>query len=82
MILYFFTFAMLIDKGMNGALLFEIVTSVLFVLYFVFINRVAFEILKFLYRNKPASHKLLSLMKMNELAMEPDDLVGVIENRR
>jgi len=82
MILYFFSFAMLIDKGMNSALMFEIVTSILFVLYFVYINRAAFAILKFLNRNKSVRSNLLSLMDGNELAMKSDALAGLIESRR
>jgi len=82
MILYFFSFAMLIDKGMNSALMFEIVTSILFVLYFVYINRAAFAMLKFLNRNKSVRSNLLSLMDGNELAMKSDALAGLIESRR
>jgi len=82
MILYFFSFAMLIDKGMKGALMFEIVTSILFVLYFVYINRAAFIILKFLNRKKTVYSDLLSLMTVSELAMKPDALAGLIESRR
>lgn len=82
MILYFFSFAMLIDKGMNGALLFELATTVLFVLYFIFINKAAFSLLKYFNRNKPVSRELLRKMKYSELAMKSDELSGVIESRR
>jgi uncharacterized membrane protein (DUF485 family) len=82
LIVYFFTFGMLIDKGMDGALMFEIVTSILFVLYFIFINQSAFAILKYLNRNKPQYKDVLTLMTVSDLAMKPDALSVIIENRR
>ena len=82
LILYFFTFAMLIDKGMNGVLMFEIVTSILFVLYFIFINQAAFSILKFLNRKKSQYNDVLSLMSVSDLALRPDALSDIIASRR
>ena len=82
LILYFFSFAMLIDKGMNAALWFEIITSVLFVIYFIFINRAAFAILKFLNRNNSQNSDILALMSVSELLMKPDALSDIIANRR
>lgn len=82
MILYFFSYAMLIDRGMTGVLMFEIVTSILFVLYFIYINQAAFVVLKFLHRNKPQLNDMLSLMNASDLAMKADALNSVIESRR
>ena len=82
MILYFFSYAMLIDRGMTGILMFEIVTSILFVLYFVYINQAAFVLLKFLHRRKPHLNDMLSLMNASDLAMTADALNEVIESRR
>lgn len=82
MILYFFSYAMLIDRGMTGALMFEIVTSVLFVLYFIYINQAAFVVLKFIHRNKPQLKEMLSLVNASDLAMKADALNAVIESRR
>ena len=82
MILYFFSYAMLIDRGMTGVLMFEIVTSVLFVLYFIYINQAAFVILKFIHRNKPQVREMLSLMNASDLMLKADALNSVIESRR
>lgn len=82
LIIYFFTFAQLIDKGMNAALWFEIITSVLFVLYFIFINQAAFVILKLLKGNKPEYRQVLSVIKVADLSMKPDALSEIIESRR
>lgn len=82
MILYFFSYAMLIDRGMNGALIFEIVTSILFVLYFIYINQAAFVILRFIHRKKPQLSDMLSLMNASDLAMNAETLSNVIESRR
>ena len=82
LILYFFSFATLIDKGMNTALWFEIVTSILFVIYFIFINKAAFFILKILNRNKSPNRDILSLMNVSELSMQPEALSDVIASRQ
>ena len=82
MILYFFSYAMLIDRGMNGALIFEIVTSILFVLYFIYINQAAFVILRFIHRKKSQLSDMLSLMNASDLAMNAETLSNVIESRR
>ena len=82
MILYFFSYAMLIDRGMNGTVIFEIVTSILFVLYFFKINQAAFVILKFIHRKKAQLSDMLSLMNASDLAMEAGALSAVIESRR
>ena len=82
LLLYFFSFAMLIDKGMVGALWFEIITSIMFVIYFIFINKAAFAILKILSRNNPGKNDILSLIDVSELAMKPEALTDVIESRR
>lgn len=82
LIVYFFSFAMLIDRGMHGMLMFEIITSVLIVFYYIFINRAAFAILKILYKNKSPYNDLLSLMQVTEVNMKPDALLQIIESRR
>ena len=81
LILYFFTFAMLVDKGMHGALMFQIITSVLFVFYFIFMNQAAFAILKILKKNKPQFREILPLMQVPDLSMEPEALTAKIESR-
>lgn len=41
---YFFTFATLIDHGMFGLLLIEIVTSIGFIFAYIFMNRISFRL--------------------------------------
>lgn len=82
MILYFFSFATLIDKGMSGLLWFEIITSIVFLIYFVFINRAAFAILKILCRKNSRKREILALMDVTELSMKPEALSDIIESRR
>lgn len=81
LLLYFFTFAMLVDKGMHGALMFQIITAVLFVFYFIFINQAAFVILKLLKKNKTQYREILPLMQAPDLSMEPEALTAKIESR-
>lgn len=52
LLLYFFSFASLIDHGLTKLLLVEIITSILFVLAFIFLNSLSFYIVKLLYKNR------------------------------
>lgn len=45
MIIYFFTFATLIDHGMRGALYFELISSIAFVFGFIYLNRLGYWLL-------------------------------------
>jgi len=54
MIIYFFTFAMLIDHGLVGALYFELLSTIAFVFAFIYLNRLGFWLLK----KRFAKHRL------------------------
>jgi hypothetical protein len=47
MSVYFFSFATLIDHGMFGALLVEIISSVAFVFAYIFMNALSFRLTRF-----------------------------------
>lgn len=82
MILYFFSFATLIDKGMYGMLTFEIVSSILFVLAIIYINRFSFVLLRMRYKNKPPYRDLFPYVSYLDLSGKPGEISQAIENRR
>ena len=82
MILYFFSYATLIDKGMYGMLTFEIVTSILFILAIIYINWVSFVLLKMRYKNKLPYKDVLQYLSYLDLSGKPGEISRMIENRR
>ncbi|MGD8558509.1 MAG: hypothetical protein PVG89_11150 [Gammaproteobacteria bacterium] len=82
MILYFFSFATLIDRGMYAMLAFEIVTTVLFVAALIYLNRVSFVLLKMRYKNKPPYKEVLSCVSYTELAQDANKVSQTVESCR
>ena len=52
MILYFFSYATLIDHGLTGFLFFEIISSILFILALIFLNPLSFFVVRLIYGNR------------------------------
>ncbi|WP_455206552.1 hypothetical protein [Kaarinaea lacus] len=82
LILYFFSFATAIDRGMHGLLAFEIVTTVLFIFAIIFINKLAFALLKMRYKNKAPFNSVLPYVDYSDLAARPEDIFKAVESRR
>ncbi|WP_455367095.1 hypothetical protein [Kaarinaea lacus] len=82
MIVYFFSFATAIDRGMYGVLAFEIVTTILFVFAIIFINKLAFALLKMRYKHKAPYNNVLAYVDYSDLAGKPEEISKAIENRR
>ena len=81
LILYFFSFATAIDRGMYGVLTFEIVTTILFVFAIIYINRVSFFVLKMRFKNKAPYNSVLSYIDYSDLSGNPEDISRTIEER-
>lgn len=82
MILYFFSYATLVDKGMTGALWFEIITTVMFVLALVYLNQVSFAIIRFLYKNKRPYSDLLNHITASNINDQAEQLCAFIQHQR
>ena len=82
LLLYFFSFATAIDRGMYGLLTFEIVTTILFVFAIIFINQVSFVLLKMRYKNKAPFNGVLLYVDYSDLSGKPQDIVNLVESRR
>jgi len=62
MILYFFSFASLIDNGMMAALYVEIVTTILFILALIYLNKVSFVLVKIWYKSRKFHSDIIKKM--------------------
>lgn len=82
MILYFFSYATLVDKGMTGALMFEIVTTILFLLALIYLNQVSFVVVKYLYRNKRPHRDLLIHLNAKNINDNAEKLCAYIDHQR
>jgi len=82
MILYFFSYATLIDHGMYGMLGFEIISTILFFAAIIFINRFSFVILKMRYKNKPPYADMLRYLNYADMAARADKISDVVQSRR
>ena len=71
MSIYFFTFAALIDRGMFGLLLVEIITTVAFAFAYIFMNTLSFKITRLFYgRNYDHIFRQLKPGDINRTAEE------------
>ena len=60
MIMYFFSFAALIDHGQMGMLGVEIGTTILFIFTFIYLNPITFYVVKRWYKKSQAHSKIIS----------------------
>ena len=79
LIVYFFTFAMLVDKGYKSILLFEIVTSIIFFASFFFLNKIAFHITRLLYRNRQPHSNIMRMLRPSDITRKPEELLPKID---
>ncbi len=75
LIVYFFTFAMLIDKGYYTILWIQAVTSILFITAFFFLNRLAFRVTRLIYGRRQPFASLLARLSPQDASLPPQKLV-------
>ena len=81
LIIYFFTYAMLIDRGYDGVLLFEAITSVLFIIAFFFLNRIAFLLTRLILGRRQPFAALLQHMQPGDGNVPPPQLLQRLRQR-
>ncbi len=75
LIFYFFSFASLLDKAPAIFFLFELVTSIIFVVILILLNKFSFKVTRWHYRNKPAHTDLLNKLSPSDVDKSPEILV-------
>jgi len=82
LIIYFFTYAMLLDRGYDGVLLFEAITSVLFIIAFFFLSRISFRLTRLILGRRPPYASLLQLMQPGDSNVPPQQLLQRLRQRK
>ena len=80
LILYFFSFATLIDRGMTGLLSFQIVSSIVFVAMLIFVNPMAFALLRWRYGRKADYRQLFPVLSTKKLSQDAEQLTRQLNN--
>lgn len=79
MILYFFSYATLVDKGLNGLLYFEIITTILFMLALIKLNRFAYLILRLRFGTKSPYRSLMNNITAENIGNKATDLYQLVQ---
>ena len=79
LILYFFSYAQLVDHGLMKILMVEIVTSVLFVLAFIFSNSWSFHAVKFIYKNRSPYREIMRQLTPEKISKSAEQLCKEIQ---
>ncbi|HHH36280.1 MAG TPA: hypothetical protein ENK48_05560 [Gammaproteobacteria bacterium] len=80
MVTYFFTFAMLIDRGRHGMLLVELITTLLFIVAFFFLNRLAFVLTRLRYARRQPHARLMKMLSPSDAAVPPEELLARLQD--
>lgn len=79
LLLYFFSYATLIDHGYTKLLIVEIITSVLFVLAFIFLNSWSFTVVKFIYKNRSPYREIVQQLTVEKIAKPAEQLCKEVQ---
>jgi len=74
MIIYFFTFAMLIDQGRLAALYFELFSTIAFIFAFIFLNRLGYWLLKKRYSKQREYSQILNQFDSDSFAKDAQQI--------
>ncbi len=79
LLLYFFSYASLIDYGYTKLLIVEIITSILFVLAFVFLNSLSFSVVKIIYKNRSPFREIMQQLTPVNITIPAEQLCKEIQ---
>lgn len=79
LIVYFFSYAQLVDHGLMNLLIVEIITSVLFVLAFIYLNSWSFHVLKVIYKKRSPFREVMQQLTPEKIAKSADQLCKEIQ---
>jgi len=79
MILFFFSFATLIDQGMMGALYIEIGSTILFILALIYLNKISFFLVKKLYNSRKPHRSIIAKLTPVNINKSAERLVQELD---
>ncbi len=82
LLVYFFTFPQLIDRGATGLLWFQAITTVMAGFIFVYLKKIAYAITKALLGKDPTRKRLLAALTPADLLKEDKELAQLAAENR
>ncbi len=82
LLIYFFTFPQLIDRGATAALWFQGITTVLAGFYFVYLKKIAYAMTRLLLGRDPVRKQLLANLTPADLLKEDETLAQLATQYR
>ncbi len=82
LLVYFFTFPQLIDRGATAVLWFQGITTVMAGFVFVYLKRIAYAITKLLLGRDPVTKQLLANLTPTDLLKEDEQLLELAAQSR
>jgi len=76
MSVYFFSFAMLIDRGMFGILMIEVITSIAFIFAFIFMHQLSFRLTRLIHGRQHAA--LFERLSPGDINKTPEQVYEAI----
>jgi hypothetical protein len=81
LLVYFFTFAMFVDKASTALIWFEMITTILMALVLVFLKKAGFFLTKVLLGRRSDCRTVLGMLVAADLALDEQALVEKIEKK-
>jgi len=75
LLVYFFTFAMFVDKASTALIWFEIITTILMALILVFLKKVGFFLTKLLLGRDSDCRAVLAVLVVADLALDEQEII-------
>ena len=75
LLIYFFTFAMFVDKASTVLIWFEVITTILMALMLVYLKKVGFFLTRILLGRRPDCRAVLAVLKTADLALDEQAIV-------
>ncbi len=81
LIIYFFTFAMLVDKGYKLILTIQVITSIIFFISFFYLNRIAFFVTRLLFQKKTPHGEIIRYLNADDMSKQPEELLNILGSK-
>jgi len=78
-LVYFFTYAQFIDRGMNIFIMMQVVTSILLVIALFNLKTISFHLIKFKLGKKPPYIDIFAKLTVTDLEKSDSDLLDVMK---
>jgi len=81
LIIYFFTFALLMDKGYKLILMIQVFTSIIFFVSFFYLNRIAFFVTRLIFQKRKPHGEIVRYLSAEDMSKQPEALLKIIDTQ-